>query len=67
MDFKNWINFIDEYRLLLASELCFGIVNLEKAFDRFLREVMRWVIRKLGVEEWLVLAVMCCILVQKQL
>jgi len=33
-------------------------VHLEKAFDRVPREVMRWAMCKLGVEEWLVLAVM---------
>jgi len=33
-------------------------VDLEKAFDRVPREVIRWAMRKLGVEEWLVLAVM---------
>ena len=27
-------------------------------FDRVPREVIRWVTRKLGVDEWLVLAVM---------
>ena len=37
--------------------------DLEKAFDRVPREVIRWAMRKLGVELWLVLAVM----VQKQL
>jgi len=31
-------------------------VDLEKAFDRVPREVIRWAMRKLGVEEWLVLA-----------
>jgi len=31
---------------------------LEKAFDRVPREVMSWAMRKLGVEEWLVSAVM---------
>jgi len=31
---------------------------LEKAFDRVPREVIRWAMRKLGVEEWLVSAVM---------
>jgi len=36
----------------------FGFVDLEKAFDRVLREVIRWAMRKLGVEEWLVSAVM---------
>jgi len=33
-------------------------VHLEKAFDRVPREVIRWAVRKLGVEEWLVSAVM---------
>jgi len=33
-------------------------VDLEKAFDRVPREVIRWAMSKLGVEEWLVLAVM---------
>jgi len=33
-------------------------VDLEKAFDRVSREVIRWAMRKLGVEEWLVSAVM---------
>ena len=33
-------------------------MDLEKAFDRVPREVIRWAVRKLGVEEWLVLAVM---------
>jgi len=39
-------------------KLCFGFVDLEKAFHRVLREVIRWAMHKLGVEEWLVLAVM---------
>jgi len=29
-------------------------VGLEKAFDRVPREVIRWAMRKLGVEEWLI-------------
>ena len=33
-------------------------MDLEKAFDRVPREVIRWAIHKLGIEEWLVLAVM---------
>ena len=32
-------------------------MHLEKAFDRVPREVIRWAVRKLGVEEWLVSAV----------
>ena len=35
-----------------------GFVDLEKAFDRVPREVIRWAMHKLGVEEWLVSAVM---------
>jgi len=41
-----------------GKKLYFGFVDLEKAFARVLREVIRWAVRKLGVEEWLVLAVM---------
>jgi len=41
-----------------GKKLYFGFVDLEKAFDRFPREVIRWVVRKLGVEEWLVTVVM---------
>ena len=33
-------------------------MDLAKAFDRVLREVIRWAMSKLGVEEWLVSAVM---------
>jgi len=33
-------------------------VDLEKAFDQVPTEVIRWAMLKLGVEEWLVLAVM---------
>jgi len=33
-------------------------VDLEKTFDRVPREVISWAMRKLGVEEWLVTAVL---------
>ena len=33
-------------------------MDLEKAFDGVSREVIRWAMRKLGVDEWLVSAVM---------
>ena len=33
-------------------------MDLEKAFDRVPREVISWAMRKLGVEEWPVSAVM---------
>jgi len=41
-----------------GKKLCFGFVDLEKAFDKVLREVIRCAMRKLGMEEWLVWAVM---------
>jgi len=41
-----------------GKKLYFGFVYLEKACDRVPREVIRWAVRKLGVEEWLVLAAM---------
>ena len=34
-----------------------GFVDLEKAFDRVPREVVKWALRK-GVEEWLIKTVM---------
>jgi len=40
------------------KKLCFGFVDLEKAFDKVPRDVIKWAMRKLGVKEWLVLAVM---------
>jgi len=36
----------------------FAFVDLEKAFDTVPTEITRWVLRKAGVEEWLVNAVM---------
>ena len=47
------LNFIHK-----GKKLYFGFVDLEKAFDRVPREVISWAMRKLGVEEWLVSAVM---------
>ena len=44
--------------LLNGKKLYFGFVDLEKAFDRVPRKVISWAMRKLGVEEWLVSAVM---------
>ena len=41
-----------------GKKLYFRFVDLEKAFDRVLREVIRWAMHKLGVEESLVSAVM---------
>jgi len=41
-----------------GKKLYFGFVDLEKAFDRVPIEVIRWAMHKLGVEEWLISAVM---------
>ena len=40
------------------KDLFFAFVDLERAFDRVPREVVRWALRQLGVEEWLVQTVM---------
>ena len=39
--------------------LYYAFADLEKAYDRAPRETVRWVLRKAGVEEWLVESVMC--------
>jgi len=44
-------------KLRATETKLFGFVDLEKAFDRVMREVIRWAMHKLGVEEWLILAV----------
>ena len=41
-----------------GKKLFFGFVDLEKASDRVPREVIKWAMRKLGVGEWLIAAVM---------
>jgi len=41
-----------------GKKLYFGFVDLEKAFDRVPRQVIRWAMRKLGAEEWLISTVM---------
>ena len=49
---------MQENFIVKGKKLYFGFVDLEKAFDRVPKEVISWAMRKLGVEEWLVLAVM---------
>jgi len=34
-----------------SKKLYFGFVNLEKAFDRVPRDMIRWAMCKLGVDE----------------
>ena len=40
------------------KKLYYAFVDLEKAFDRFPREVVRWALWKLDVDEWLIRTVM---------
>ena len=40
------------------KDLFYAFVDLEKAFDVVPRDVVRWALRQLGVEEWLVQTVM---------
>ena len=45
---------VQEKYQVKKKKLYYALVNLEKAFDRVPREVVRWVLRKLGVDEWLI-------------
>ena len=49
---------LQEKYLAKKKDLYFAFVDLEKAFDRVPREVTRWALRQVGVEEWLVQTVM---------
>ena len=40
------------------KKLYYAFVDLKKAFDRVLREVVIWALRKLGVDEWLIRTIM---------
>ena len=40
------------------KKLYYAFVDLEKAFDRVPREVVRWALQKLGVDEWFIRTVM---------
>ena len=37
----------------MKMKLYYAFVDLDEAFDRVGREVLRWALRKLGVDEWL--------------
>ena len=45
---------LQEKYIAKHRKLCMASVNLEKAFDRVPRKVLRWALRVVGVPEWLV-------------
>ena len=49
---------VQEKHQAKKKKLYYAFVDLEKAFDRVPREVVRWALRKLGVDEWLTRTVM---------
>ena len=49
---------VQEKHQAKKKKLYYAFVDLEKAFDRDPRDVVRWVLRKLGVDEWLIRTVM---------
>ena len=49
---------LQEKHLAKSKSLYFAFVDLEKAFDRVPREVVRWALRRAGVVEYLVTAIM---------
>ena len=49
---------VQEKHQAKKKKLYYAFADLEKAFDRFPKEVVRWALRKLGVDEWLIRRVM---------
>ena len=50
---------VQEKFIAKNKTLYFAFIDLEKAFDRVPRTVVRWALRKVGVEEWLINTIMC--------
>ena len=49
---------VQEKHQARKKKLYYAFVNLETAFDIVPRELVRWALRKLGVDEWLIRTVM---------
>ena len=54
MDAMFIVRQLQEKHLAKNRKLYFAFVDLEKAFDRVPRKVIRWTMRKLGLAEWIV-------------
>ena len=48
----------EKHQAKKKKKLYYAFVDLEKAFDRVPRELVRWALMKLGVDEWLIRTVM---------
>ena len=44
---------VQEKHQAKKKKMYYAFVDVEKAFDRVQREVVRWAVRKLGVNDWL--------------
>ena len=49
---------VQEKHQAKKKKLYYAFVNLEKTFESVPGEVVRWTLRKLGVDEWLIRTVM---------
>ena len=49
---------VQEKHQAKKKKLYYAFVDLEKAFDRVPSEVVRWDLRNLGVDEWLIRTIM---------
>ena len=49
---------VQEKHQAKRKKVYYGFVDLEKEFDRIPREEVRWTLRKLGVDEWLICTIM---------
>ena len=49
---------VQEKHQAKKKKMYYAFVDLEKTFDRVPREVVRWALRKLGMDEWLICTVM---------